>query len=68
MEHGRYMICGEQRESLMSRAGVPSGSAERALGRAIPGIRPCVYDHHKYLAEEKTAFGGPPSRRATRES
>ena len=41
--------------SLMSRAGVPSDYAERALGRAIPGIR-SVYDHHKYLAEEKTAF------------
>lgn len=41
--------------SLMSRAGVPSDHAERALGHAIGGVRG-VYDRHKYEEEKKRAF------------
>jgi integrase len=41
--------------SLMSRAGVPSDHAERALGHAIGGVRG-VYDRHAYLAEKRAAF------------
>jgi len=41
--------------SLMSRAGVPSDHAERALGHVIAGVRG-VYDRHEYLSEKKKAF------------
>jgi integrase len=41
--------------SLMSRAGVPTDHAERALGHVIAGVR-SVYDRHEYLAERKKAF------------
>jgi integrase len=41
--------------SLMSRAGVPSDHAERALGHAIGGVR-ATYDRHRYEEEKKKAF------------
>ncbi len=41
--------------SLMSRAGVPSDHAERALGHVIGGIRE-TYDRHTYLEEKRRAF------------
>ena len=41
--------------SLMSRAGVPSDHAERALGHTIGGVRG-VYDRHRYEEEKKKAF------------
>ena len=41
--------------SLMSRAGVPSDHAERALGHVISGVRK-TYDRHEYYAEKQRAF------------
>lgn len=41
--------------SLMSRAGVPSDHAERALGHVIGGVRG-VYDRHEFHVEKKKAF------------
>src|SRR5262249_8404476 len=41
--------------SLMSRAGVPSDHAERALGHAIGGIRG-TYDRFAYRDEKARAF------------
>jgi integrase len=41
--------------SLMSRAGISSDHAERALGHVIDGVR-SVYDRHKYLAEKQRAL------------
>jgi integrase len=41
--------------SLMSRAGVPSDHAERALGHVIAGIR-STYDRHEFYFEKKHAF------------
>jgi integrase len=41
--------------TLMSRAGVDSDVAERALGHVIGGVRG-VYDRHRYLAEMKRAY------------
>jgi integrase len=41
--------------SLMSRAGVPSDHAERALGHVIGGVRG-VYDRHRYHGEMAHAF------------
>ena len=41
--------------SLISRAGVPSDHAERALGHVIGGVAQ-IYDRHGYLAEKRTAF------------
>jgi integrase len=41
--------------SLMSRAGVPSDHAERALGHVIGGVRG-VYDRHAYRDEKARAF------------
>jgi integrase len=41
--------------SLMSRAGVPTDHAERALGHVIGGVRE-TYDRHKYLDEKRAAF------------
>jgi integrase len=41
--------------SLMSRAGVASDHAERAIGHAIGGVRG-VYDRHQYLQEKQKAF------------
>ncbi len=41
--------------SLMSRTGVPSDHAERALGHVIGGIRK-VYDRHEFLEEKRAAF------------
>ena len=41
--------------SLMSRAGISSDHAERALGHVIGGVR-SVYDRHKFLEEKKRAF------------
>ena len=41
--------------SLMSRAGVPSDHAERALGHVIGGIR-STYDRHEFYQEKKDAF------------
>jgi hypothetical protein len=39
----------------MSRIGVPTDHAERALGHVIGGVRG-VYDKHEYLAEKRDAF------------
>ena len=41
--------------SLMSRAGVPSDHAERALGHVLSGVRK-TYDRHEYYAEKQGAF------------
>jgi integrase len=41
--------------SLMSRAGVLSDHAERALGHVIPGVR-ATYDRHEFHAEKARAF------------
>jgi integrase len=41
--------------SLMSRAGVPSDHAERALGYILPGVRG-VYDRHRYHNEMLAAY------------
>jgi integrase len=41
--------------SLMSRAGVPSDHAERALGHVIGGVRG-TYDRYAYLDEKRRAF------------
>jgi integrase len=41
--------------SVMSRAGVPTDHAERALGHVINGVRG-VYDRHEYLSEKRHAF------------
>jgi integrase len=41
--------------SLMSRAGVPSDHAERALGHVIGGVR-ATYDKHQYRDEKRLAF------------
>jgi integrase len=41
--------------SLMSRAGVSSDHAERALGHVLGGIRG-TYDRHEYAAEKRLAF------------
>jgi integrase len=41
--------------SLMSRAGVISDHAERALGHVIPGVRG-TYDRHEFLVEKARAF------------
>jgi integrase len=41
--------------SLMSRAGIPSDHAERALGHVMGGVRG-VYDRHAYDEEKKRAF------------
>jgi integrase len=41
--------------SLMSRAGVPSDHAERALGHVIGGVRG-VYDRHQYRSEVLKAY------------
>ena len=39
----------------MSRAGVPSDHAERALGHVIVGVRG-VYDRYGYMDEKKEAL------------
>jgi integrase len=41
--------------SLMSRAGVPTDHAERALGHVIGGVRE-TYDRYEYRDEKKQAF------------
>jgi integrase len=41
--------------SLMSRAGVESDHAERAMGHVIGGVRE-TYDRHEYLNEKRAAF------------
>jgi integrase len=41
--------------TLMSRAGVNSDHAERALGHVINGVR-ATYDRHEFYQEKKTAF------------
>jgi integrase len=41
--------------SLMSRAGIPSDHAERALGHVIGGVR-ATYDKYQYLDEKRRAF------------
>jgi integrase len=41
--------------SLMSRAGVPSDTAERVLGHSIGGVR-SIYDRHSYEAEKGDAL------------
>jgi integrase len=41
--------------SLMSRAGIPSDHAERALGHVIGGVR-ATYDKHQYRNEKRRAF------------
>jgi integrase len=41
--------------SLMSRAGVVSDHAERALGHVMPGVRG-TYDRHAYHREKQAAF------------
>jgi integrase len=47
--------CRRTARSLMSRAGVSSDHAERALGHVIGGIR-STYDRHEFYAEKKRAF------------
>jgi integrase len=42
--------------SLMSRGGVPSDHAERALGHVMPGVRG-TYDRHEYHGEKRRGFG-----------
>ena len=42
--------------SLMSRGGVPSDHAERALGHVMPGVRG-TYDRHEYHDEKRRGFG-----------
>ncbi len=41
--------------SLMSRAGVPSATAERVMGHVIRGVEG-VYDRHEYLEEKADAL------------
>jgi integrase len=41
--------------SLMSRAGVPSDHAERALGHTMAGVRG-TYDRHEFYEEKREAF------------
>jgi integrase len=41
--------------SLMARAGVPDGVAERVLGHVVPGVRG-VYDRHSYADEKRDAL------------
>jgi integrase len=41
--------------SLMSRAGVPTDHAERALGHTMEGVRG-TYDRHAYREEKRLAF------------
>jgi integrase len=41
--------------SLMSRAGVPSDHAERALGHVLGGVK-AVYDRHRYIDEMAVAY------------
>jgi integrase len=47
--------CRRTARSLMSRAGVPSDHAERAIGHVIPGIRQ-VYDRHSFRQEKQAAL------------
>jgi integrase len=47
--------CRRTARSLMSRAGVPSDHAERALGHVMGGIR-STYDRHEFYVEKKHAF------------
>lgn len=41
--------------SLMSRAGVPTDHAERALGHVIAGVR-ATYDRYEYIDQKRAAF------------
>jgi integrase len=41
--------------SLMSRIGVPTDHAERAIGHVIPGVRQ-VYDRHSFKKEKQAAL------------
>jgi len=41
--------------SLMSRVGVPTDHAERAIGHVIPGVRQ-VYDRHSFKREKQAAL------------
>jgi hypothetical protein len=41
--------------SLMSRAGVLSDHAERAIGHVIGGVRG-IYDLHEFYSEKRAAF------------
>jgi integrase len=47
--------CRRTARSLMSRAGVPSDHAERAIGHVIPGVRQ-VYDRHSFKKEKQAAL------------
>ena len=47
--------CRRTARSLMSRAGVPSDHAERAIGHIIPGVRQ-VYDRHGFKKEKQAAL------------
>jgi integrase len=47
--------CRRTARSLMSRAGVPSDHAERAIGHVIPGVRQ-VYDRHTFKKEKQAAL------------
>jgi integrase len=42
--------------SLMSRAGVPDGHAERCLGHAVGSSVARVYDRHRYVDEMRAAY------------
>jgi integrase len=55
MPHWVYHDLRRTARSLMSRAGVPSDHAERALGHVIPGVRG-VYDRYAYVEEKKEAL------------
>jgi integrase len=55
MPHWVYHDLRRTARSLMSRAGVPSDHAERALGHVIPGVRG-IYDRHAYLDENRQAL------------
>jgi integrase len=55
MSHWVYHDLRRTARSLMSRAGVPSDHAERALGHVISGVRG-VYDRYAYMNEKKDAL------------
>jgi integrase len=47
--------CRRTARSLMSRAGVPTDHAERAIGHVIGGVRG-VYDRHSFKKEKQAAL------------
>jgi integrase len=55
LEHWTLHDLRRTARSLMSRAGVPSDHAERALGHTMEGVRG-TYDRHAYSEEKRFAF------------